>query len=588
MMEDYSVAVKVSLINHVSAGLVAMAAQFSTLNKQADLFAAKLRALKATALIGAGLIGGGAVIAAPFVYAISKAAELQKHMIAVQTATGATTQELNNMRAAIEHISAQTIFSNVQVAEMAKTIATGTGLSEKKVQDILPVYARFADVQYLMKGSPYDESVKDAIRLAHTAQHYDAESLAKYLDLLTKVSLVVPGNLSEVGHALKYSQGLSKTALGMDDTNSVMLVALLNRLGFAGSRGGTNLIAAMSRSIPGIFGSGLLKGKSAEALKDMGMVDEKGQSKALVDGKFDAMTWMKLLADFVHKEFQTKAPDAARQNIMKDFQHGFGTQGGRVVSLLSSPQALEQLSQLSEKFAKMPGVVSMQEKFKSQSVEQQFFNAKTNLTSLFTELGYTLLPAASKGLVAFNNSITKLIDLVRGHQDAVRRFSIGMLSVAGLSLVGGIITMVVSGLKGLLIVLRLFTIVPAIAGGLTAVAAGFSAVAAGIAPLLAALGVAYGAYKAAGALGAGKVGKYIGNKVYDLTHPSQSSSPIPVKTTNPQPKTIQVSSTINMDGRAIARAVTTHQVSEARSPNATSRFDSSMMGTPTYLNHPNY
>jgi hypothetical protein len=90
-----------------------------------------------------------------------------------------------------------------------------------------------------MKGTSFEESVTSLIRLAHTAQHYDAAGLSKYADLLTKASFIVSGGLGEVGHALKYSQGIAKSALGVDDEGMVLMTALLNRLGLSGSRGGT-------------------------------------------------------------------------------------------------------------------------------------------------------------------------------------------------------------------------------------------------------------------------------------------------------------------------------------------------------------
>ena len=70
--------------------------------------------------------------------------------------------------------------------------------------------------------------------------HYDAASLTAYADLLTKASSIVPGSVSEVVRALGYFQSVAKTALGSDEIQNVLSVALANRLGFAGTRGGTN------------------------------------------------------------------------------------------------------------------------------------------------------------------------------------------------------------------------------------------------------------------------------------------------------------------------------------------------------------
>jgi hypothetical protein len=123
-----------------------------------------------------------------------------------------------------------------------------------------------------MKETPYSSSVVDAVKMMHLAQKYSPSNVEPYFDAITKASFMMPGGVGELRSALSYYQPMGKAALGVDDQNSIMLVALLSRLGLSGSRGGTNLLAAMTRTIPGVFGSGLLKGKSHEALADMGLL----------------------------------------------------------------------------------------------------------------------------------------------------------------------------------------------------------------------------------------------------------------------------------------------------------------------------
>ncbi|MEI9982614.1 MAG: hypothetical protein WDN69_05030 [Aliidongia sp.] len=117
---------------------------------------------------------------------------------------------------------------------------------------------------------------EDLIKLAHNAQHFEPGDLAKYADTLTRASMFIPDATSALGNALKYSGAVMKNELGMSDKDVILANALANRLGFSGTRGGTNLVNALSRTIPGVFGSGLLTGKSGEALHAMGMADNKG------------------------------------------------------------------------------------------------------------------------------------------------------------------------------------------------------------------------------------------------------------------------------------------------------------------------
>ena len=606
--ENYKVAVKISLVNEVSAGLLLISKQFGVAGKVAEEFQKRLNSIKETAKTGAMLVGGGVALAAPFIYAIDKAAELQKQMIGIQIATRGTVGDMNNMRKAIEGIASQTVFSNIDIAKMAKIVASGTGLGAKDVQGLLPEYAKFADVQLLMKGTSYQSSVTDAIRLAHTAQHYDPQSLSKYLDLLTKASFIVPGGLGEVGHALKYSQGMAKTALGIDDDQMVIMTALLNRLGFAGSRGGTNLIAAMTRTIPGIFGSGLLTGKSGEALKEMNFVDNNGHSNIFKDGKFDSFLWMGRLSEYVAREFASHPEAIARQDIMKNFQHAFGTQGSRIASILSDPKALDQLKLIGQTFGEYGGVDSMQKKFADESVAQQYMNAKTNFMSAMTELGVTLLPLASKGLKALNSHLQTLITWITANPEKVKRLAYAFLGLSAAMMFSGTVLLMTSAMRGLGLAL-LFNGVGGTGGavGIRALAAAIGGGGAGtlVGGLLLLGGVVYGMSKILTAVGGdghdpknhpgqkwmvtGHGGHWAIDNSLSQEHAGQhwvhgtrgSGGTWVADTVKPNNgnKTIQVHTKVVMpNGRVLAEAVTHEQTKAASRPaSGITSFDPSQM-----------
>jgi hypothetical protein len=598
MLQAYTVAVKLSLVSNVSAGLAAMSKQFASTNAQAVLLQKKLAGIKAQAMTGAMMFGTGAAMAAPIVYAVTKAAELQKQLIAVQIATRGTTKEMVDMRRGIESIASQTIFSNIDVAKMGKLVATGTGLGATDVSKLLPAYAKFADVQYLMKGTNYDASVKDAIRLAHTAQHYSPDALNKYLDLLTKASMIVPGSLGEVGHALKYSQGIGKTALGIDDESMVLLTSLLNRLGFAGSRGGTNLIAAMTRTIPGIFGSGLLTGKSGIALNAMGMVGADGKSKFFKNGKFDSFSWMGGLSEYVQREFASNPEAIARQKIMTNFQHAFGTQGSRVASLLSDPKALEQLRTIGEAFRGYGGVDSMQEKFANESVSQKMFNAKTNFQSALTEIGYTLLPMAATGLTKLNRSLQGLIAWVTENPGKVKAMAIAFSALSGLLMAGGLINLAAAGFRGLALVL------PILAGGgkaslLANVAVGLRGISMALIGNAGLVAAAAAASYAIGTIASNMLNKYakwasngkddtFGGWFYSLIHNEPQVKGWSADGSRfigfGDKKQVQVHTQVNLDGHKVATVVSKHQSKAAAQPQSGVSFADALMSMPSPAN----
>jgi len=584
MFESYKIGVRVTVHDAFTGPMSLLLRYFQQTETAATKLHTRLTAIKGFFAGGVGLMGAGATLAAPLIYAVDKAAELQKQMIAIRIATRGTTDQMNSMRHAIEGVASQTMFSNIDVAKMAKQIATGTGKSAQEVQSILPAYVKYADVQLLMKGTPYEQSVKDAIMAAHGAQHFDPKSLATYLDTINKASLFIPGSTTEIVRALAYSQGIAKTALGSDDEQNILMVALLNRMGFPGTRGGTNLSAAMTRSIPGVFGSGLLKGKSYQALAAMNMIDAQGHAKVFTDGKFDTMKWMGLMSDYIAREFASHPEAIARQDIMKNFQRAYGTIGSRVASLLSSPQAIEQFRTMNEQMQQFGGFEGMQLIFKNESVAQQYQNAMTNLQSAMVELGLTLLPTVTKALVKFNGYMGELIAWMTKNPGQVKQYAKDIAYFAGALLGLGAISVATSAVIGL------YTVI----GGLKNAAAG-SYGAAG-------LGSAKGLLGGAASLGgAAALGYGLGTLAYNFIQGTSfdensgrqmakimalfgSQTAKDALATNrdyARPRAARgtiVHTQINLDGKKIATAVTKHQANAAgHAPQSTGSGFNSLM-----------
>ncbi len=467
MFEDFTVAVKVKLFNEVSGGLMLMSKQFESVTGKAIKLQTALDGIRSRMMVGGKILGGGFALAAPFVYAISKAAELQKQMLGVQIATHGSVKEMEDLRVSIENASSNTMFSSVDVAKMAKIVATSNAFTTPQLTALMPAIAQFADVQKIMKDTPYSSSVPDAVKLMHLAQHYDPKNVVPYFNELTKASFMMPGGIGELRHALAYYMPMGKEALGVDDKSSIMLVALLNRLGLSGSRGGTNLLAAMTRTIPGVFGSGLLKGKSYEALSDMGFIDKKGHSKFMTNGAFDTDKWVQGLSAFV-RDAIAKDPAHGRERVMIDFQHAFGVQGSKVAALLSSPQAIDQLSKMGGMFQQLADMGAIQNDFVTKSVSQQYQTAMTNFQNTMIELGVNLLPMATMALNAVNHGLNTLIPWMREHKTLVLDLSKAFLGLAAAMAIGGLVTILTSEFIALgLSIYALYKIVKLIQDDLT-------------------------------------------------------------------------------------------------------------------------
>lgn len=613
MFESYRVGVRLSLIDDVASPMRLLLRHFADAELAAGKLQVRLDKIRGFFVGGTALFGAGAAMAAPLIASIDKAAQLQKQMIAIQLSTRGTTAEMGALRATIEQISGQTIFSAIDVAKMAKQVSTGTGFNAQQLQNVLPAYARYADVQALMKGAPYEQSIGDAIRAAHGAGHFDAKSLTEYLDLINKASLIIPGSTAEIAKGLAYFQTVSKNELGLSDNDSILAVALANRLGMHGTRGGTTLTAALTRSVPGVFGSGLLTGKSGESLKDMGMVDAHGRAKVFKDGKFDMLTWMGLTADYVAREFASNPENEARQHILQHFQRAYGTQGSRLASLLGTPQAITSWKELGAQFGQYGGFEAMQETFANQSVAQQWMNTKADFSNALTEVGMTLLPTASKALQTLNGYLKDFVAWTTKNPEKVGEYAknIGLFAVAIAGL--GVVSIATSAITGLVTVLGLMqasAITTSATMGELAGAIGYAG-AAGKAKILLDAGTKLGL--------AGAVGYGIGSLLYHFTpeniqdaigrtiargfalfdqddrdvldteksymakrpsdrwtyagrSPAAKAPYLPAQRQNP----LVINTRIDLDGRKIAESVTRHQGDAANGPQrGLSGFDSS-------------
>ena len=207
-------------------------------------------------------------------------------------------------------------------------------------------------------------------------------------------------------------------------------------------------------------------------------------------GKFDVFKWLGLLSEYTHREMATHPEAIARQDIMRNMQHAFGVQGGRVASLLANPQAIELLDKIGARFNSVGGVQEIQQKFANESVAQQFQNAQTNFTSAMTEIGYTLLPLATRGLKALNTKMQGWISWITEHPRKVKLLAESFIGLGIAMAISGTVTTLTAGMRSLNMVMGATGLVSTITGvgGLLPGLLALSTVVAGLALTLNAIG----------------------------------------------------------------------------------------------------
>jgi hypothetical protein len=281
--------------------------------------------------------------------------------------------------------------------------------------------------------------------------------------------------------------------------------------------------------------------------------------------------------------------------------------------LLSNPAALEQFNSLMSEFKTLPGNAAIQGKFADESVWQKAINAQTNFKSILTLLGEKTLPEVSSGLTGLNNVLSLIIEKLGSGDGSVA--AVSRVAVYGLGSLGAAIMLLGKYLMYAALVKYL--------GGASAVLGMLGGAAAAlVSPVTLAIAALAGLAVAAVAIynnwdkvkakfnadmnsarnwldELDKSAKKRFPSLFPDGTPNRAGGPPDATIRAPKAgedlsflsgtgksyasnytrgggsSTVQVHSTINMDGRKVAEAVTEHQANEASRSLSSGYFDSS-------------
>jgi hypothetical protein len=274
----------------------------------------------------------------------------------------------------------------------------------------------------------------------------------------------------------------------------------------------------------------------------------------------------------------TSAAEKGRENTLI-----FGRTGGAMFSLIDRQLAAIHRSVDAQK--KTLGVDASVDAVKG-TAAGQLLNYHKQMETLQTQLGLVILPMLIRGLQWLNPLLQKMGDWIGAHSTLAKGLVIIFGAIAGLALVGGSIIAIAGGFSLLTGVLA--------SGGIAGLIGGVGSAFAALTPLVGAFLAAYVAWKAGTAVGnaiykhtleGNKAGDMLGSGIaHTLAFFGNKDAQAAVAQMN-KAQTVQVNSTINLDGRQIGQAVTTHQMKAATGPQTgMSGFDSSMMPTPIGVN----
>jgi hypothetical protein len=450
--EAYSVAVKLSLINHVSAGMLMISKSLAAAGQDVDKLNAKLSSIGKQGAIGGLMFAGGLGIAAMFKAPLDEAKKFQNEVErfrslglgdkvtndAVKFASGMNTygtsirENLGLLR------DAQTVFGDFHEAQMVVPL-----LSKMKFANA----ALYGDEGGAMK----DKAFMDMLKVIEMRGGLKSEeAFNKQANMIQQVQTATGGRVG-ANEYLNFIKTGGVAAKGMrDDKFYYNMEPLIQEMG--GFRVGTGLMSGYQNLV-----QGRTTARAAEELMRLGMLDPKkviynkiGNIKQIKPGAVngsdlmveDPFQWMQkvMLPAFASKGI------TSQQAILNEIGAIFTN---RTASNLYSTMFLQQAN--IEKNMKLnagaAGINELDKNAKNTlSGKQLEFGAKWR--DLMLNLGAVVLPLAIKVLDKLNPALKDLAKWMENNQGKVKGFTYALLGLSAFLIGGGLINMVIAAGRG--------------------------------------------------------------------------------------------------------------------------------------------
>ena len=450
--EAYSVAVKLSLINHVSAGMLMISKSLATTGQDVDKLNAKLASIGKQGAIGGLMVAGGLGIAAMFKAPLDEAKKFQNEVErfrslglgdkvtndAVKFASGMNTygtsirENLGLLR------DAQTVFGDFHEAQMVVPL-----LSKMKFANA----ALYGDEGGAMK----DRAFMDMLKVIEMRGGLKSEeAFNKQANMIQQVQTATGGRVG-ANEYLNFIKTGGVAAKGMkDDKFYYNMEPLIQEMG--GFRVGTGLMSGYQNLV-----QGRTTARAAEEMMRLGMLDPKkviynkiGNIKQIKPGAVngsdlmveDPFQWMQkvMLPAFASKGI------TSQQAILNEIGAIFTN---RTASNLYSTMFLQQAN--IEKNMKLnagaAGIAELDKNAKNTLAGKELeFGAKWR--DLMLNLGAVVLPLAIRAMDKLNPALKDLALWMNDNQGKVKGFTYALLGLSAFLITGGLINMVIAAGRG--------------------------------------------------------------------------------------------------------------------------------------------
>lgn len=263
-----------------------------------------------------GMAKGGLVIAGGFALAVKSAADFDKRMSAIKAVSGATTGEMEKLRAKALQLGADTKFSASEAASaMEELVKAGV-----RTEDVL---GGAADAAVALAAAG-EVDLKTAAELAANAMNafnLKAADLPRVADLIAGAANASAIDVGEFGQALKQVGAVAHLA-GISFQDTAVAIAIMGNAGIKGSDAGTSLKTMLSNLVPHTD-------RAASLMEELGIITKDGSNQF-----FDAAGNAKSLAD-ISQVLQTALKGQTKEQKLATLNTLFGSDAIRGAAILA-------------------------------------------------------------------------------------------------------------------------------------------------------------------------------------------------------------------------------------------------------------
>jgi hypothetical protein len=450
--EAYSVAVKLSLINHVSSGLLMISKSLATTGTDVDKLNAKLASIGKQGAIGGLMFAGGLGLAAMFKTPLDEAKKFQNETErfrslglgdAVTTDAVKFAKGMNSYGTSIrENLGllrdAQTVFGDFHEAQMVTPL-----LSRMKFANA----ALYGDEG----GSMKDKAFMDMLKVIELRGGLASEqAFLKQANMVQQVQTATGGRVG-ANEFLNFIKTGGVAAKGLKDENFYyMMEPLIQEMG--GQRVGTGLMSGYQNLV-----QGRTTVRAANELMRLGLLDPKmveysttGNIKQVKPGALKGadlmvsapMEWLQkvLLPSFAAKGI------TGNQQILNEIGAIFTNRtAAQLYSTMYQQQAV--IAKNSKLNAGAAGIDELEKNAKNTLAGKELeFGAKWK--DLMLNLGNVVLPLAIKALDKLNPALVKFGEWMNENPGKVKAFTYALLGLSAFLIGGGLINMTIAAGRG--------------------------------------------------------------------------------------------------------------------------------------------